>query len=108
MKTPEDIVRQYLDLIVKHAFDELPLHPQVRHESPYGVITGRLAFIKACSTIVGGLKEIDLRSLIAKGPKVVVEYDAIQESGTRFLLSEWFTVEDDQITEIKAFFDANQ
>ncbi|GEM_PF-6912065 len=108
MKTPEQTVRYYLSLIPAQDFENMPLHEMVRHESPYGEVLGRRVFTEACRSLVAGTREIVIKSCIAQGDTVAVEYEAIKDTGSRFELSEWFRIVDGKIVEIKAFFDGSR
>lgn len=104
---PLEIVKLYLKGIVKNDFENLPLHDHLRHESPYGVIEGKRAFIEACKTMVADTSDILIKKELVQGDKICVAYDAVTPS-RHFSITEWFTIEGDKISSIQAFFDSSE
>ena len=99
------LVRDYLDAIVRKDFKGLNLAPVFRHSSPFGVIEGPDAFIEACKLIVAQTQAIEIRRELVQGNTVCVHYEAVTASG-RLAMTEWFILIDDLISEIRVFFDA--
>ena len=99
------LVEAYLQSIVKKDFNNLNLAEEFKHSSPFGVIYNVPDFIEACKLIVSQTKAIEIQRHIAQGNTVCVHYEAVTLGG-RMPMTEWFTIKDGKITDIKVYFDA--
>lgn len=104
--THTELVRNYLDSIVRKDFTQLNLSENFRHSSPFGIQEGRENFIEACKLVVAGTQAIEIKKMIEEKDSVCVEYDVISPNG-RMAISEWYSIRNGLITEIRAYFDAS-
>lgn len=100
-----ELVRAYLEAIVRKDFESLPLAEYVRHSSPFGTIENKKDFVEACKLIVAQTKAIEIKREITDGDTVCMHYEAVA-SGKRMPMTEWFTIKNGLITDIKVYFDA--
>lgn len=98
------IVRSYLDALVRKDFDALPLAEDIVHVSPFGTVQGRKPFVEACKLVVSETREIVIQDLLEDGDSVSVRYEAVTPV-RRMPITEWYSLKGGLITRIDAYFD---
>jgi ketosteroid isomerase-like protein len=104
MPSNAQVVRDYLEALVRKDYSSLPLSEDITHVSPFGTITGRKPFIEACKLVVSETREIILQDLLEEGDSVSVRYEAVTPV-RRMPITEWYTLRNGLIARIDAYFD---
>lgn len=99
------LIETWFDFWEKGNFLDLPLAPNFIHNSPYGTIKGKTAYLKLIQAnqdkFLG--HHFELHDILAEGNKGCVRYTAIQ-GDFRLEVSEWHYVKDGQIEQITAYY----
>jgi len=98
--TNKDIVRDYYDAWASEDKSKLHLHPELKHESKDTNFKSRAEFLDACWGKVPATHHKLLR-IIEEGNQVCVLF---KFSDADNYVSEWFTVEDGLIREIRVVY----
>lgn len=102
MKT---LIKTWFQLWQTGSFKDLPISDNFRHQSPFGTITGKqayLALVESNKDKFLGYQFI-IHDMVTAGDKVCVRYTAIQNE-FRLDVSEWHYINGDLIEKVIAYY----
>ncbi len=107
--TARELLIKWFDCWEAGDIDELPIADAFRHQSPYGVIDGKAAYM----ALINENKEqflnhrFILHDIVSEDGRACVRYTAVQGS-FRMEVTEWHYVENDLIVEVFSYYDIKE